>query len=112
MGSYKYNTPNRAGFRFGDVLSTGITTAYRIEKGSYSVAPYVQVIGEQQMQNAIKKVLQIATGGKALYTGAGIDVNTRQMAVGVNYQMAPAQSLQGGMLQARPRLSAHISLLF
>lgn len=112
MGSYKYNTPNREGFRFGDVMSSGLTTAYRIERNGYSLAPYVQVIGEQQMANASKNVLQTATGGKALYTGAGLDVNTRRIAVGVNYQLAPAQNLQGGMLQARPRIAAHVSFLF
>ena len=111
MGSYKYNTPNSQRFRFGDVLTTGITTAYRVEKGSISLTPYLQIIGEQQMQNAHKNVLQHTTGGKALYTGAGLDVNTRVVAMGFIYQLVPAQNLQKGMLLAQPRLSAHVSFM-
>jgi hypothetical protein len=46
-----------------------------------------------------------------LFTGGGIDINTKKVAVGFNYQFATAQNLSKGEVIAKPRLTAHISFV-
>jgi hypothetical protein len=111
IGSYKYNTQNKDNYRYGDVLTTGATAVYRKELKNFSVAPYIQVMNETQMKDANNHILQNHSGGSALFTGGGIDINTRKIAVGVNYQFAADQNLSKGEIIAKPRLSAHISFV-
>lgn len=111
VSSYKYNTENKENFRYGDVLTTGITAVYRKELKNFSLAPYVQLINEKQYDNADDHVLQSHTGGNALYAGAGIDLNTKKFAVGINYQATASQNLYEGEINAKPRLSAHLSII-
>jgi len=108
-GTYKYNTQNKDDYRFGDVLTSGTTLAYKQEFDGISLMPYLAVTNEWQYRDADNHVLQNASGGNVLYTGAGIDVNTKKLAAGFNYQFAASQNLAGGVLQAKPRLTAHIS---
>jgi hypothetical protein len=111
VGSYKYNTQNKDNFRYGDVLTTGITAVYRKELREFSISPYIQVINETQYDNADNHVLQSHTGSSVFYTGGGCDVNTKKFAVGINYQVAASQNLYEGEINAKPRLSAHISII-
>jgi len=109
--SYKYNTTNKDDYRYGDVLMTGATLIYRKDLDGLSIAPYVQVINEHQMQDADKHVLQEHSGGQVLYTGGGVDMNTRKIAFGVNYQWAPSQNLAQGQVVVNPRFAAHITFM-
>lgn len=109
--SYKYNTQNNNGYRFGDMITTGITSIYRKELRDISIAPYLQLISEKQMKDADHHVLQDHSGGFVLYTGGGVDVNTKRSAFGINYQFAADQNLAHGEIIARPRISAHISFI-
>lgn len=111
-GSYKYNTQNRNDLRFGDVLTSGLTVAYRKDWNAVSIAPYMQAIKEVQFDDADQHILQKHSGGNALYTGAGIDITTRKFTVGCNYQWAAVQNLAQGEIVAKPRLTSHISFVF
>lgn len=108
--SYKYNTQNKAGYRFGDVFTTTATAVYRKDVNTnFSVAPYVQVTNEAELQDASNRVLIAASGGNVFYSGGGVDVNTRKIAMGINYQTPVAQNLAGGVIQVKSRVSAHLS---
>jgi hypothetical protein len=109
IASYKYNTANKEGYRYGDVLTLGSIIAYRKNYNSLSVAPYVQVINESQMKDADKHVLKEHTGSSVLFTGAGLDVSTSAITIGANYQFA-AKNISDGEMNANPRFSARISL--
>ena len=111
IGSYKYNTANKEGYRYGDVLTLGAVAAYRKNWDKISLAPYVQVIQENQMKDADRHILQEHSGGKILYAGAGADVSTSRFTIGANYQFA-TQNLAAGELNANPRLSTRISFTF
>jgi len=112
MASYKYNQANRQGYRFGDLFSTKAMAAYRVELGSsYTLSPYVQVSRDQFMKDAHDHILQEETGGKALYTGFGADINSAKYALGVNYQVASQQQLSNGALKVRPGYSLRFSII-
>jgi len=52
------------------------------------------------------------TGGRILYTGAGIDASNRKIACRINYQLPIAQKMAEGEITCKPRLFAHISFIF
>lgn len=107
--TYKYNTQNKHDFRFGDVFTSGLSTVYKVELSKVAITPYVQFIYEKQMQDADAHTLQSHSGGYIFYNGAGCDVSSKQMTVGVNYQYAADQFLAGGEINVKPKLTAHIS---
>jgi len=109
--SYKYNSTNKDGYRYGDMLTTGATLIYRKDLDGLSIAPYVQVSNDHQMQDADKHILQEHSGGHVLYAGGGVDMNTRKLAFGLNYQQAASQNLAEGQIIVKPKLSAHISIV-
>jgi hypothetical protein len=63
------------------------------------------------MSDANKRVLQSYSRGNILLAGGGLDVNTRKIAVGLNYQASISQNIARGEIQAKPRLSAHVSFI-
>jgi hypothetical protein len=109
--SYKYNNANTDGYRYGDMFTAGVTVIRRKDWDGFSVAPYLQVMHEQQLKDADKHILQTHSGGRVLYTGGGLDMNTRKVAFGVNYQWAAAQHLAEGHITVKPKVSAHISFV-
>jgi hypothetical protein len=111
-GSYKYNTQNEAGFRFGDIVTAAFTCAYTADAIKYTISPYVQVKHEWQMMNADTHVLQAHTGGNVLYTTVGSDINARKIIWGMAVQLAPVQHLAGGQVKVDPAFSTHVSFTF
>ena len=111
LSSYKYNTPNKQGYRYGDVLTTGVTAVFRKELKNISITPYLQVMQEAQLKDADNHILQAHSGGKVLYTGGGIDVNSKKITIGANYQFAARQDLFQGEINARPRISFRLSIM-
>jgi hypothetical protein len=110
--SYKYNTQNDAGFRFGDIMTTSVVAAYTHRCDQFSLSPYIQLKNEVQMVNADDHVLQTHTGGEALYTTVGTDVNFKKITFGVAYQLAPIQDLAEHQVIVNPSFSARISFTF
>jgi hypothetical protein len=109
--SYKYNNTNKGGYRYGDMLTTGASIIYRKDWDGFSVAPYVQVSNDHQLQDADNHIIQDHSGGHVLYTGGGVDMNTRRVAFGLNYQCAANQNLAEGHIRVKPKLSAHLSFV-
>jgi hypothetical protein len=51
------------------MITAGATAIYRKDWDGFSVAPYVQVLHEQQLKDADHHVLQQRSAGRVLYTG-------------------------------------------
>ncbi|RYD95203.1 MAG: hypothetical protein EOP50_08350 [Sphingobacteriales bacterium] len=111
-GSYKYNTANSEGFRFGDTWTINLLVVRRFEWDKLSLAPYVQVSHESLLRDADRHVLQAHSGGTACYAGGGFDLNTKRFTFGIDAQFAAGQSLASGQITAGPRLSARSSISF
>jgi len=109
VGSYKYTTANNEGYRYGDVLTTGLSAVYIINQKDISLTPYVQVMNEKHYRDADNHVLDGDSGGSILYAGGGLDVSTSRLTIGANYQAAARQNLLQGELTAKPKFSARIS---
>jgi hypothetical protein len=110
--SYKYNTANATGFRFGDIITNAVTVAYRYDATRFSVSPYLQLRQEWQLANADDHVLQSHTAGNAFYTSLGADASFNKISWGVAMQLAPVQQLAGGNVSVNPGVSTHISFIF
>lgn len=107
--SYKYNTQNKDGFRFGDVMTTGATIVYKKEWNKLTFTPYVQLRDELQMKDASAHYLQDHSGGNAWYMVPGADLNTQRMSFGMSYQFTLDQNIAKGQIQVKPAITAHIS---
>ncbi len=110
--NYKYNTANSDDFRYGDVWTNGVTAIYRNDFENISLLPYLSFTGEHYMKDANKHILQDHSGGNVFLAGAGLDVNTRKIAVGMNCQVPVSQNISKGEILAKPRISAHFSFIF
>lgn len=110
VGSYKYTTPNNGDYRYGDVLTTGATAVYTINRKDISLNPYLQIMNETHYRDAASHVLQNGSGGSVTYAGAGLDVSTSRLTIGANAQVAARQNLMRGNLTAKPKFSARISV--
>ena len=109
LSTYKYTTPNKSGYRYGDVLTTGASAVYIINRKNFSLNPYVQVTNETHYRDASNHVLQSGSGGDVFYTGGGLDISTEKLTFGVNAQTAAHQNLMNGNLTTKPKFSARIS---
>lgn len=110
-GSYKYNNQNRDGYRFGDVLTTGLTAVYKKELTNFSLLPYIIVLNEYYYNDADHHVLQSRSGGNVFSTGGGLDLSTEKISVGANFQVSPVQSLAEGDIKAKQRLALRVSFV-
>jgi hypothetical protein len=110
--SYKYNTQNSDDFRYGDIWTNELTAIYRSDLKKVSMLPFISLKGEHYMKDANKHILQGHSGGNVVLAGVGLDMNTRKIAVGLEYMRPLSQTLAGGEIEAKPRLSAHLALMF
>ena len=108
-GTYKYNTANKQGYRYGDIWTVGGTVAYLKNYNQLSIAPYLQITNERQLKDADNHVLQEHSGGNVLYTGIGTDVSVSKITFGANYLFA-AKNISEGELNAAPRFAARLSI--
>jgi hypothetical protein len=109
--SYKYNTQNSDDFRYGDTWTNAVTAIYRNDHKNFSLLPSISLTQEHFMRDADKHKLQDHSGGNAILAGAGVDMNTRKVALGLNYQLPLTQELSNGEIDVKQRLSAHLSFV-
>jgi hypothetical protein len=80
LATYRYNTVNPYGYRFGDKLQAGTTLFYVFEAGFVTLMPSIGFTYEHQFQNKLHKKLLSYTGGHFAYTTVGFDVYYKNFA--------------------------------
>lgn len=111
-GSYKYNTANRSGFRYGDNIDISLLAGKRIDIDKIALSPYLQAGWQKQMQNAVSHLLSPASGSDIIQLNIGADVNTRNLTAGLSFQVPAIQQIAGGQISIKPGIGAHIAYNF
>jgi hypothetical protein len=110
--TYKYNTANKDGFRYGDVYSAYLVAGKRIDFEKGALLPYCRMSYENMLHDAVSHVLQGSSGGNLLLAGPGLDVNTKHFTAGISYHIPINQSLSGGLIEARPGFMVQLAKTF
>jgi hypothetical protein len=109
--NYKMNGTNKDGYRFGNRFQTTTQIKYIKDLGKASVVPSIGLITEcmkEDIQSGVK-VEDKRTGGTNTQGLLGLDINSRKIAVGLNYSFSISQNLANGRIQSKPGFGVHVS---
>jgi hypothetical protein len=112
--TYKMNTENKLGYRFGNRLLNVTQLKYIKDIKNFSIIPSVGISFEKMQgdkQDGVK-VDRSRTGGYNTQLLLGADFNTAKWAMGVNYTASVKQNLAAGQIDARPGVNIHLSYSF
>ena len=110
--SYNINTTNKDEYRFGNAARAGVTAFYILRAGALTLMPNVGLSGEFFEDNKQFDQPFPDTGGWAsLYTIVS-EIYFRSIALGVSWSHPGKQKLFSGMVEAKDRLSAHVTVMF
>ncbi|PWT73905.1 MAG: hypothetical protein C5B59_12225 [Bacteroidetes bacterium] len=110
--TYKINTANSSGYRYGNKLMANVIGYYRLRFAGIAVSPNAGVIFENTEANHYADAKVQYTGGHVLSAVAGVEVSYDRIAIGFNVQHALAQDYAGGQTKMQFRGMAHISFAF
>jgi hypothetical protein len=111
--NYKMNTINNSNFKYGDRFSINSFAYYEAKAGKkIYMAPNIGVLYEYAASNYFTKNKVEETGGYAVFTSAGIDINLSKITVGTNVQLPVAQNYAHGQTQAKLRGLVHVTYTF
>jgi len=112
--TYKMNTENKSGYRFGNSLLNVTQVKYVREFKNFSLIPSIGMMFEKMEEDTQGgvKIDGNRTGGYNTQVLLGADFNTPKWALGVNYAASVKQNLAAGQIDAKPGVSAHISYSF
>lgn len=112
--TYKINTENKNGYRFGNRFLNVTQLKYVKDFGSFSIIPSIGVMTEQMQEDKQDnvKIEDNHTGGYNVQTLLGLDINTKKWALGVNYSISIKQNLANGEIHSMPGLNVHLSYSF
>ncbi len=109
-GSYKINTANKYGYRYGNKLALSLQPYYKFSIGKkIMAAPNVGIQFEMAQQDTDSKFAVDASGGQILLGTIGAELVFKKISFGANYQLPLSQNLALGIVSARNRGMAHVS---
>jgi len=109
--TYKINTTNKDGYKFGNRILNVTQVKYVKDIGSFSIIPSFGVMAEQMLEDMHDqvKIDRNRTGGYNIQALLGMDINTKQWALGINYSTSIKQNLAAGQIHSMPGLNVHLS---
>ncbi|HEX4850370.1 MAG TPA: transporter, partial [Puia sp.] len=110
--TYKINTANSSGYKYGNKVMANLIGYYRFRFGGVSVSPNTGLIFEHTEANNYSNQKVQYTGGHVLSALAGVEFSYNKIAVGFNVQQALVQDYAGGQTNMKFRGMAHISFAF
>jgi hypothetical protein len=112
--TYKMNTENKSGYRFGNRLLNVTQVKYIKDIKAFSIIPSIGIMFEKMQEDKQDgiKVDGSRTGGYNTQVLVGADFNTAKWALGVSYAASIKQNLAAGQIDARPGINVHLSYSF
>ena len=112
--SYKMNSENKDGYKFGNRFVNLTLVRYVKDIKSFSLIPNVGLMYEKMEQDEQDGITvdRSRTGGYNTQLLLGADFNTAKWAIGVNYFAPIKQNLAAGQIEAKPGLNVHLSYTF
>ena len=109
--SYKINTENQYGYRYGNKFTGNLLVYYKFNiQDKIRIAPNVGLLYETQPQDKLYNQYEVyQSGGSLLSNVLGVEINMGQFSFGANYQMPISQNLANDRALAGNRLMTHIS---
>lgn len=112
--SYKMNTENRHGYRYGNKLTANALVYYKFNiRNKVRIAPNAGLMYETQTKDETLGRYPVAQSGGYATTGiVGLEVNAGRISLGGNHQVLVDQQLADGRAAAGNRWMAHVSVAF
>ena len=110
--SYKINTPNRNGYRYGNKFNSNFLVQYRFAGKKSSFSPNLGVGYENVANNTLEKKTVEFTGSRVTTAIAGVEYSINKIGLGVNAQIPLSQSFAGGQTRLGVKAMMHISFAF
>jgi len=112
--SYKMNTENKRGYRFGNRMLNVTQVKYVKDIKSFSIIPSIGIMFEKMQQDKQDGIIvdRNRTGGYNTQLLLGADFNTTKWALGFNYSASVKQNLAAVNIDARPRVNVYLSYSF
>lgn len=90
--SYKMNTSNSDGYRFGNQFNASAYLFRYLEVGPIGILPFAGAFYENSVQHTDDGIIQVNTGGAATYGTLGSQIYWKQWNLNVEYQIPMHQS--------------------
>lgn len=110
--NYKINTTNKNDYYFGNRFTANSLAFYTIRVKKSALAPNAGLLFEHAAVNKLNSEKVDLTGGHALFAMAGLEMNYKKMAAGINAQLPLEQNFADHQTNARFRGMAHVSFAF
>lgn len=101
--SYKMNTVNSSGYRFGNRFSLSSAVYYRLPVAGLSVSPSLGLLYEHAASNKYEQAVVDGTGGYSLLLTEGLELNLNRINIGFNMQLPVRQQYAGGQTKLKSR---------
>lgn len=110
-GSYKMNTANKYGYRYGNKFAGSVQAYHKFKiNKQITVAPNTGIAFEKSGQDTENKFVVFTSGGKILYGTIGMENRLGKISVGINWQTPLQQKLANGVVKSNNRLMIHLSM--
>lgn len=110
--SYKINTTNKDGYKFGNRFSANSFAFYPVPAGAVTFLPNAGVLYEQAGLNDLHQSKVELTGGHLLMVAAGTEVNLNKVSLGFNIQLPVAQNFAEGQTKTKLKGMVHMTFGF
>jgi len=99
-------------FKFGNLFSPTAFLFRNFHIGLLTISPNIGLLYEMFGSNWFNSEKVADTGGHSLFSGAGLELQYKRLAIGCNFQAPLTSDLSSGQTHAKARGMCHVSLLF
>jgi hypothetical protein len=110
--TYKLNTENKEGYKFGNKTTLNSLLYYSARAGSAGVSPNAGFIFEHSDPSTLQAAKINLTGGSLLLGTIGTEFSFNNLSVGFNVQLPIAQNFAGNQTKEKIKGMMHVSFAF